>query len=146
MKIAITGGTGFVGRNAAHALVETGHEVVLLARGVDRSDLAIRSMPSTTFCAASLANTDKLTEAFCGVDAVVHCAGINRETPHAGLQRVVKNLVDGLGRPQIDEVVCREIRIGAKGVAIGRRERIERMDPVSGGLAAKQAVKRGQHK
>ncbi len=33
MKIAITGGTGFVGRHLARELAEAGHEVVLVARG-----------------------------------------------------------------------------------------------------------------
>ena len=33
MKIAITGGTGFVGRNIARLLAGEGHEVVLVARG-----------------------------------------------------------------------------------------------------------------
>ena len=88
MKIAITGGTGFVGRNAAHAFVEAGHEVVLVARGLDRSDLAIRSMPSTTFCAASLEDPGALAKAFCDATAVVHCAGINRERGQQTFQRV----------------------------------------------------------
>jgi uncharacterized protein YbjT (DUF2867 family) len=33
MKIAITGGTGFVGRHLARTLVNVDHEVVLIARG-----------------------------------------------------------------------------------------------------------------
>jgi uncharacterized protein YbjT (DUF2867 family) len=32
MKIAVTGGTGFVGRNIARALAGEGHEVALIAR------------------------------------------------------------------------------------------------------------------
>lgn len=36
MRVAITGGTGFVGRHLAQALTAEGHEVVLTARGVDR--------------------------------------------------------------------------------------------------------------
>ena len=35
MRIAITGGTGFVGRHLANTLVSSGHEVVLVARGLD---------------------------------------------------------------------------------------------------------------
>ncbi len=33
MKIAITGGTGFVGRNIARQLARTGHSLVLVAGG-----------------------------------------------------------------------------------------------------------------
>ena len=35
MKIAITGGTGFVGSHLARSLVTAGHEVVIIARGID---------------------------------------------------------------------------------------------------------------
>ncbi len=42
MRIAITGGTGFVGRHVARALSASVHEVVLIARGIDRRDESIR--------------------------------------------------------------------------------------------------------
>ncbi len=45
MKVAITGGTGFVGRNIARLLTDEGHEVVLIARGLDRTDLSARTRP-----------------------------------------------------------------------------------------------------
>jgi len=44
MKIAITGGTGFVGRNIARLLAAQGHELVLIARGLDKTDPTIRSL------------------------------------------------------------------------------------------------------
>jgi NADH dehydrogenase len=64
MRVAITGGTGFVGRHLARALTDAGHKAVALSRrvGCDVGDL------------------QALTDAFRGCDAVVHCAGINRET------------------------------------------------------------------
>jgi NAD(P)-dependent dehydrogenase (short-subunit alcohol dehydrogenase family) len=43
MRIAITGGTGFVGRHLARALVAKGHEVILIARGVDDRDRGVRA-------------------------------------------------------------------------------------------------------
>jgi len=55
VKIAITGGTGFVGRHVATRLRADGHVVVCLGRA------------------------DRLEGAFTGCEAVVHCAGINRE-------------------------------------------------------------------
>ena len=33
MKIAVTGGTGFIGRHVTRDLVSRGHEVILIARG-----------------------------------------------------------------------------------------------------------------
>src|SRR5258706_10704372 len=38
MRIAITGGTGFIGRHLASALTASGHEVILIARGRDDRD------------------------------------------------------------------------------------------------------------
>jgi uncharacterized protein YbjT (DUF2867 family) len=45
MKIAITGGTGFVGRNIVRLLTAAGHEVVLIARGNDKTDPTVRALP-----------------------------------------------------------------------------------------------------
>jgi uncharacterized protein YbjT (DUF2867 family) len=75
MKIAITGGTGFIGRHLAQHLIDEGHQVVLLARGA----AANRFGPNTRFVASDLSDAELLTESFSGCDAVAHCAGINRE-------------------------------------------------------------------
>jgi uncharacterized protein YbjT (DUF2867 family) len=64
VKIAITGGTGFVGRHLADRLRATGHEPVAIGRGAD------------------------LDASFAGCEAVVHCAGINREIGSQTYQRV----------------------------------------------------------
>lgn len=60
MRVAITGGTGFVGRHLAARL---GDDAVVVSRrtGVEIDDV------------------DALTDAFAGAEAVAHCAGINRE-------------------------------------------------------------------
>jgi NADH dehydrogenase len=61
MKIAITGGAGFVGRHLAERFAAD--DVVLVSRrtGTDITDV------------------DALARAFVGCDAIAHCAGINRE-------------------------------------------------------------------
>lgn len=71
MKIAITGGTGFVGSHLARSLNEHGHETVLISRRMVGID-----------------NAEKLAAAFEGCDAVAHCAGINREVEPGDYQRV----------------------------------------------------------
>lgn len=88
MKVAITGGTGFVGGHLARSLAEQGHMVTLLARGRDHRDEAIRSLPGVRLLCASTTETDRLVEAFESCDAVVHCAGINRQIGSQTYDRV----------------------------------------------------------
>lgn len=64
-RIAVTGATGFVGSHVVQRLEAAGHEVVSLSRRTG-TDLAAP-------------NAVALREALVGCDAVVHCAGINRE-------------------------------------------------------------------
>ena len=64
MRIAITGGTGFVGSHLAERLAADGHDVVVLSR---RTGNGLG------------AGSARLAAAMERCDAVVHCAGINRE-------------------------------------------------------------------
>lgn len=70
MRVAITGGTGFVGRHLAAQLPE--------------SDVTLVSRRTGT----SIDDVDALTHAFQGCDAVAHCAGINREIGEQTFDRV----------------------------------------------------------
>lgn len=79
MRVAITGGTGFVGRHLARELVARGHEAVLIARGMDMRDASIYKLTGTSFFASDLSDLQDLRRAFSGCNAVAHCAGINRE-------------------------------------------------------------------
>jgi uncharacterized protein YbjT (DUF2867 family) len=63
MRIAVTGGTGFVGGRLVARLVADGHDVVVVSRRTGHP----------------LADDADLAGAFAGCQAVVHCAGINRE-------------------------------------------------------------------
>ena len=84
MKIAIIGGTGFIGRHLAHRLAAEGVEVVLLARS-DRGEL---NLPGISFVSSDLSDPASLRQAFAGCDAVAHCAGINREIGQQTYDRV----------------------------------------------------------
>jgi len=79
MRIAITGGTGFVGRNLARRLAGVGHEVVLVSRGLDQRDASIRTEAGMSLCSIGTGDIGELTRAFEGCGAVAHLAGINRE-------------------------------------------------------------------
>lgn len=108
MKIAITGGTGFVGRNIARALTANGHSVVLIARGHDHTDPAIQRLPGANFVPIGLDDVDKLTLAFAECDAVAHCAGINREIGGATYRRVhvdgTRNVVEAARRAGVAKI------------------------------------------
>lgn len=77
MKIAITGGTGFVGRHLAARLAAAGHEVVVVSRGDPVKEALLT--PGVTVVAADITDSVALASAFSGCAAVAHCAGINRE-------------------------------------------------------------------
>jgi uncharacterized protein YbjT (DUF2867 family) len=70
LRIAITGGTGFVGGHLAARLDPADTVVISRRTGVD------------------VGNVDALAKAFAGCDVVVHAAGINREIGNQTFQRV----------------------------------------------------------
>jgi nucleoside-diphosphate-sugar epimerase len=70
VRVAITGGTGFVGRN--------------LATRLDPSDTVIISRRT----GVAIDDVDALATAFEGCDVVAHCAGINREIGDQTFQHV----------------------------------------------------------
>jgi len=105
MKIAITGGTGFIGRHLAQRLAAEGVEVLLLARSA-REELNGRGM---TFVASDLSDPAVLRKAFAGCDAVAHCAGINREIKEQTYHRVhieaTRNVIEAASDAGIKKVV-----------------------------------------
>ena len=109
MRIAITGGTGFVGRHLSRALAGGGHEVVLVARGIDRRDQEIRQLAGARFFPVGVCDAEGLREAFTGCDAVAHCAGINRERGPQTYQRVhvegTRHVVEAARRAGVKKIV-----------------------------------------
>ncbi len=102
MRIAITGGTGLVGGNVARLLAAQGQEVVLVARGRHQADPALEQLSGARWIRTALEDTAALARAFAGCQAVVHCAGINRELGEQTYERVhiqgTRNVVAAAGQ------------------------------------------------
>lgn len=91
MRIAITGGTGFVGRHLAARLDPEQTVAISRRTGV------------------SLDDVDALAEAFAGCDAVVHTAGINREIGGQTFERVhvdgTRHVIEAARRAGVTRIV-----------------------------------------
>jgi uncharacterized protein YbjT (DUF2867 family) len=88
MKIAFTGGTGFVGNHFARQVLAEGHDVVLLSRKADSQESGMSVSDRITRVSSDLSDVHVLAAAFSGCDAVAHCAGINREIGRQTFQRI----------------------------------------------------------
>ncbi len=83
MKVAVIGGTGFVGGYLLDALVEDGHEVSVLVRPGSESKL--RSSAGVTAVEGDLSSSAALQAVVDGCDAVIYNVGILREFPVRGI-------------------------------------------------------------
>lgn len=95
MRVAITGGAGFVGWHLAERLLNDGDEVVVISRSAARKQLPALAQKAREewsarleLVAADLSDSGALAEVFRGCDAVAHCAGINREIGLQTFQRI----------------------------------------------------------
>lgn len=73
MKIFVTGGTGNIGQNVTKALLEAGHEIMLLTRTPDRIP-AYKTLPNVTIVEGNILELEVMEKALQGCDAVVHIA------------------------------------------------------------------------
>ncbi len=83
MRVAIIGGTGFVGSYIVDELLEQGHEVSLLVR--DGSEHKVRQSGSVRVVSGSIEAATSIGDLVAGCDAVIYCVGILRESPHKGI-------------------------------------------------------------
>ncbi|TXN29148.1 SDR family oxidoreductase [Lacisediminihabitans profunda] len=91
MKIAITGGAGFVGRHLAERFDAADIVTVSRRTGVDLEDV------------------EALTEAFARCEVVAHCAGINREIGQQTYQKVhidgTRTVIEAARRAGVTRIV-----------------------------------------
>lgn len=72
MKVLVTGGAGFLGRNVVSALLDAGHEAVLLIRGGSRPGLPEQA----TIVDGDVRDASVFTAAATGCDAIIHAAAM----------------------------------------------------------------------
>jgi nucleoside-diphosphate-sugar epimerase len=75
MKVLVTGGTGFVGRHLAAALLREGHQVAIAGR--DFSAVQDLLAAGAARCAFDLRDRRAAAEACAGMDAVYHVAALS---------------------------------------------------------------------
>jgi len=108
MRVAITGGAGFIGANLAAHLISERHQVVVL------DDLSTGSRANLTgvdaeFVEGSILDPGTLDAAFEGVDTVVHLAALP-SVPRSIADPVASHRVNDLGTIEVLEAVRRASR------------------------------------
>jgi NADH dehydrogenase len=83
MRVAIIGGTGFVGGHLTSALIEAGHEPSLLVRAGSESKIGAADDVSIT--PGELSSEQALRATLQGCSAVIYNVGILREFPSRGI-------------------------------------------------------------
>jgi len=78
MRVLVTGGTGFVGAHTTKALVDAGHDVVLLVRNPARIDENVKPLgvDAPEFAVGDMTDRDSVARAMDGCNAVVHAAAV----------------------------------------------------------------------
>ena len=83
MRVALIGGTGFVGGYLTDALLTAGHEPILLVR--EGSESRIRQRERVTTVTGNIETPGALRSALQGCDAAIYNVGILREFPREGI-------------------------------------------------------------
>ncbi|MCP3775641.1 TIGR01777 family oxidoreductase [Paenibacillus sp. MZ04-78.2] len=115
MKVAITGGTGFVGKHLTQLFLQKKDTVILISRKKRRSDHPlIRHMTWD-----ELESNIKPLE---GVDAIVNLAGetINQRWTEEAKKRILESRLDAVNRVQalIEQLDKKPVLVNASGISI----------------------------
>ena len=105
MKVLITGGTGFIGKNLAPHLLEKGLDVYILARHQNSLNI-----PKAEFIPCDILDTEKLNTALKDKDIVFHlAASTDEKLPYDDLYRVnvigTKNVLDACLKNNIKHLI-----------------------------------------
>lgn len=84
MKLIITGGDGFIGRQICRIAALRAHDVVSISRS-GRPDVDESWTERVEWIAANVLQPETWRHHLSGADAVIHCVGTIRENPKAGV-------------------------------------------------------------
>ncbi len=84
MRVAVTGGTGFVGTHVVRALSDAGHSVLVIARGTRRRP----RRENVEYVRADVADAKTLPDAFGSCDAVIHLVAVIHQRGKQTFERV----------------------------------------------------------
>ena len=113
VRIAITGGTGFVGSHLTALLSEQEHEVVLISRG---RKVRRATRPNVRLVGADvMASGSSLVEAFAGCDAVVHLVAVIVERGRQTFESVNRQGTANVARAAREASVAHLVHLSAVG-------------------------------
>lgn len=93
MRVALTGGSGFIGQHIIKCLIANGHSVNLLVNKTQ-----IKPDPSITVIQGHLGNASALEELIKDTDAVIHCAGLTTARTNHDFYRINTGGTEALAR------------------------------------------------
>lgn len=126
MKIAITGGSGGVGRAVTELAVAQGHTVV----NIDRLRPAATASPAVAFVQAELTDYDEFEQAVRGCEALIHLAAIASPGHHPDHVVHNNNVVSSYNALCVAaklglKRVCQASSVNATGLAYSRWPRFD---------------------
>jgi len=115
MKVAVTGGTGFVGCHIVAALQQAGHDVRLLVRSPDQVERSLQPVgadpDAVEVVVADVTDADAVRAGLEGCDAVIHAASVFTYDPRrtdeiaAVNQRGIENVLGAAVDLGLDPIV-----------------------------------------
>lgn len=109
LKVFVTGGTGFVGKNIVDKLVERGYKVAILVRDKNSVKKLGSYANKLDYVYGGVQDIDSLESGMAGYDAVIHLVGIIREVGSNTFESVhyegTKNVIEAAKSSRIKRLI-----------------------------------------
>jgi len=124
MKVFLTGGTGFVGREIARSLNASGHSVTCLVRNPGaKAGCDLKASPGIAIVPGDVTAKNSLAGLLQGMDAVIHLVGIISEVGASTFENVhtvgTKNVVEAAREQGVRRVIFMSA-LGTRPNAVSR--------------------------